>query len=117
MIYDAGKLDKKIDIVGKVTKEINGFDKTVTEVKYRNISAAISPLRGREYYEAAQTANAENFTVTIRYRDNIYPSDTVVYKNHVYEIQSVVNPNMQDESLELYCIEKTRGKKDGGWIP
>lgn len=117
MIYDAGHLDKKINIVGKVTKTVNGFDKTVKEVKYKNISAMIRPLRGREYFEAKQTANIENFTVTIRYRNNIYPSDTVEYKNHVYEIQSVVNPNMQDESLELYCIEKTRGKKDGGWIP
>lgn len=120
MIYDAGHLNKKINIVGKVTKEINGFDKTVTETKYRNISASISPLSGREYFEAKQAANVENITVIIRYRNNICQSDTVEYKNHVYEIQSVVNPNTANESLELYCIEKIRGKQEtnkSSWKP
>lgn len=119
MIYDAGQLNKKINIIGRVTKEINGFDKTVTEVKYKNISAAIRPSRGREYYEAKQVSNAENILITIRYRPNIAQSDIVEYKTHAYEIQSVVNPDMANESLELYCIEKIRGDKPSkpknGW--
>ena len=35
MIYDAGQLNKKVNIVGRVTKEINGFDKVTTEIKYK----------------------------------------------------------------------------------
>ena len=112
MIYNAGQLNKKINIVGRVTKEINGFDKTVTEVKYKNISASIKPSRGREYYEAKQISNAENILIIIRYRDNIYQSDVVEYGKHSYEIQSVINPDMANESLELYCIEKIRGKQE-----
>lgn len=112
MIYNSGQLNKKINIVGRVTKEINGFDKTVTEVKYKNISASIRPSRGREYYEMKQISNAENVLITIRYRNNVFSSDIVEYKNHVYEIQSVVNPDMMNESLELYCIEKIRGKQE-----
>lgn len=126
MIYDAGQLNKKVNIVGRVTKEVNGFDKTVTEIKYKNISASIKPSRGREYYEAKQISNAENVVITIRYRGNVYSSDIVEYGKHSYEIQSVVNPDMMNESLELYCIEKLRGKqeekpnpkpkpKSGGW--
>jgi SPP1 family predicted phage head-tail adaptor len=112
MIYDAGKLNKKVNIIGRVTKEINGFDKTVTELKYKNISASIRPSRGKEYYEAKQVSNAENVVITIRYRDNIFQSDIVEYGKHSCEIQSVVNPDMQNESLELYCIEKLRGKQE-----
>ena len=112
MIYDAGQLNKKVNIVGRVTKEVNGFDKTVTEIKYKNISANIKPSRGREYYEAKQISNAENIVIIIRYRDNIYQSDVVESGKHSYEIQSVVNPDMQNESLELYCIEKIRGKQE-----
>ena len=112
MIYDAGMLNKKVNIVGRVTKEINGFDKTVTELKYKNISASIKPSRGREYYEAKQVSNAENVVIVIRYRDNIYQSDVVEYGKRNYEIQSVVNPEMQNESLELYCVEKLRGKQE-----
>lgn len=126
MIYDAGTLNKKVNIVGRVTKEINGFDKVRTEIKYKNISASIKPSRGREYYEAKQISNAENIVITIRYRDNIYQSDIVEYGKHSYEIQSVVNPDMMNESLELYCVEKLRGKQEenpkptkpknsGGW--
>ena len=96
--------------------------------------------RGKEYFEAKQATNAEYTVITIRYRDNISQSDRVEYKNHIYEIQSIVNPDMANESLELYCIEKIRGKqedkkntvdnkkdnkpdtsksdkKSGGWIP
>lgn len=124
MIYDAGTLNKKINIVAKVTKEVNGFDKTVTEIKYKNISASIKPSRGREYCEAKQVSNAENVLIIIRYRNDIYQSDIVEYGKHSYEIQSVVNPEMMNESLELYCVEKIRGKKqeenpkpknNGGW--
>jgi SPP1 family predicted phage head-tail adaptor len=126
MIYDAGMLNKKVNIIGRVTKEVNGFDKTVIEIKYKNISASIKPSRGREYYEAKQVSNAENVVITIRYRDNVYSSDIVEYKKHTYEIQSVVNPEMMNESLELYCVEKIRGKQQeenpkpkpknsGGW--
>ena len=112
MIYNAGTLNKKVNIIGRVTKEVNGFDKTVTENKYKNISASIKPSRGREYYEAKQISNAENILITIRYRDNVCQSDVVEYGNHTYEIQSVVNPDMANESLELYCIEKIRGKQE-----
>lgn len=116
MIYDAGQLNKKVNIIGRTTKETNGFDKTVTEIKYKNISASIKQARGKQYYEAKQISNEENVLVTIRYRDNIYQSDIVEYKNHTYEIQSVVNPDIKNESLELYCIEKIRGiKNDSGW--
>jgi len=82
-------------------------------------------MRGREYYEAKQVSNAENVVIIIRYRDNIYQSDIVEYGKHSYEIQSVVNPDMMNESLELYCVEKIRGKQEnpkptkpknnGGW--
>ena len=110
MIYDAGQLNKRVDIIGKVTRTVNGFDKIVTETKYKNIAACIRPTRGREYYEARQITNAANVLITIRYRPNVETSDTVTYRNHVYEIQSVINPYEENESLELYCIEKTRGK-------
>lgn len=105
-------LNKKISILGRVTKEIGGFARVVTVEKYHGISAAIRPSRGREYYEAKQATNAENVTFIIRYREGIEASDIVTYKAHSYEIQSVVNPNMENESLELYCVEKTRGKAE-----
>ena len=136
MIFNAGILNKKINIVGRVTKTVNGFDKTVDDYKYKNISAYIHTQRGKEYFEAKQATNTEYTVITIRYRDNISQSDKVEYKKHVYEIQSIVNPDMSNESLELYCVEKIRGKqedkkntvdnksdtsksdkKSGGWIP
>ena len=136
MIFNAGVLNKKINIVGRITKTVNGFEKTVDDYKYKNISAYIHTQRGKEYFEAKQATNAEYTVITIRYRDNILQSDRVEYKKHVYEIQSIVNLDMANESLELYCVEKIRGKqedkkntvdnksdtsksenKSGGWIP
>lgn len=37
----------------------------------------------------------------------------VHYQGHVYDIQSVVDPLMEHESLELYCTERKRGAGDG----
>lgn len=135
MIFNAGILNKKINIVGRITKTVNGFEKTVDDYKYKNIFAYIHTQRGKEYFEVKQATNVEYTVITIRYRDNISQSDRVEYKKHVYEIQSIVNPDMSNESLELYCVEKLRGKqedkkntvdnkkdnktdnKSGGWIP
>lgn len=119
MIYNAGMLNKRVKIVKPSTNEESGFS-AVTDKPFLTVWASIQPLRGREYYETEKVQNTENVKIIIRYRENVTESCKILYKNHTYKIQSVVNPNMQNESLELYCIEELRGESpltgsSGAW--
>ena len=33
----------------------------------------------------------------------------VKYQNHLYDIDTIVDPYMRHEALELYCTEEVRG--------
>jgi len=111
MIYNAGRLNRKITFYGKMTgKDRRGFD-TETDGKLFSCYAEIIPARGREYYESQQLRDDESVKIIVRYRSNITHDMTIRYQNHVYNIESIVDPNMDHESLELFCTEKTRGNQ------
>lgn len=112
MILNPGTLNKKVDIYKPQKQTNDGWDTVKDTVLYKRISAAIYPVRGQEYYEAKKLRNDESVKIVIRYRKNIDDGCYIVYQNHKYSVQSVVDPNMTHESLELYCIEKKRGNAD-----
>ena len=119
MIHDAGELNRKVSIYNQTASKNNDFDATKNNLLYKNVWAQIKQVRGREYYEAQVKSAEGNVVITIRYRRNINEGCYVTYKQHLYNIQSVVNPDMANESLELYCVEQKRGTKPsaGGWEP
>ena len=121
MIYNAGMLNKRVKIVKPSTDTKGGFSR-VKDIPLFTVWASIQPLRGREYYETERVNNTENVKIIIRYRDGVNENCKILYKKHTYKIQSVVNPNMENESLELYCIEELRGEEkitgsSGAWTP
>lgn len=68
--------------------------------------AAVEPLRGREYF----AAYAEHVDVTtrirIRYRDGIDRTMIINYCGRVFEILSIIQPNLQRIELQLMCKER-----------
>lgn len=119
MIFNAGELNRKIQIVSTMPDTSGTF----TENKERVICtcwANISPLRGREYYDADVKRDDGQVKITIRYRKGIDATCKVKYLNHVYALNCPpVDPFMEHSSLELYCTETTRGvspdNSEGGW--
>jgi len=109
MIANIGTLNKKVDIVAGTTEESKGFDTIKGNIILKGIWASIEPARGKEYYESQRARNDEMVKVTIRYRETVTDGCKVLYRGHVYEIQSIVDPSMTHESMELYCVERTRG--------
>ena len=97
MIFDPGKMNKRVDIYRGDT------------LLLKRVSASIMPVRGREYFNAHMTESKANATITIRYRPGIDEGCTVVYRDKVYDVESVVDPDEQHESLELYVVSKRRG--------
>ena len=119
MIFNAGELDKRVQIIGSCTDDTGPFSKA-KDVVLCTCWASIAPLRGREYYEANEKRDEGQVKITIRYRSGIDAGCKVKYQNHIYELNCPpVDPFMDHASLELYCTETTRGKSpaksEGGW--
>ena len=90
---------------------------------YKNIWADIVPMRGRENYETMKgrgnnvikpIKNEEEVKIIIRYRENITEGAKVFYKKRIFNIKSIVDPDMEHSYLELYCTEKKRGATPSG---
>ncbi|WP_158087621.1 phage head closure protein [Anaerovibrio sp. JC8] len=52
--------------------------------------ADITPLNGREYFQAMQATSETTYKIYIRYIDGISPKMRAVHNNQVYEIQAVL---------------------------
>lgn len=81
-----------------------------TAAKIITTRALIQPARNREYYESQKVKDADSYKITIRYRSDVNNGMVILYENHIFEIQSVMDPDMQHQYLELYCVERLRGK-------
>ena len=114
MIANVGTLNKKVDIISGVAGEFNDFETIDDNILYKNIWASIQPLRGKEYLEVKRPANEETVKITIRYRDNIDEGCKVRYHKQIFEVVSIVDPEMTHEVLELRCVEKKRGNTATG---
>ena len=67
--------------------------------------AQIEPLAGRELM-AAQSMQAETtHTITIRYRTGVTPAMRALYQGRVFNVLSVIDPDMTHTSLQLLCSE------------
>lgn len=104
-----GLLNKRIEILGKkaMTDEY-GFDTQVDAVICR-CWASIKLTRGKVFYELERKADTEYTLITIRWRPHITHDMKVKYQDHLYDIDTIVDPYMRHEALELYCTEEIRG--------
>lgn len=109
MIKNPAILNKRVKIVGNVQTTEDGWD-TTKPVVVCTTWASIQPARGREWYEARAIRTDESIKIVIRYRTGITHDMKIQYQHHTYEIQSIVDPFEDHESLEIYCIEKLRGQ-------
>lgn len=107
---NAGKLDRRITFYA--LKEIEDTETKMTGQQMTPIIstyARIEGTRGKEYYEAQRINNENTFKITIRYRKCITEDMIIKYGKDIYYINSIVDPYMKHESLEIYCTVKKRG--------
>lgn len=107
-----GKLNKRVQIISrKAQTDDLGFD-TLQDVVHCTSWASIEPARGKVFYEMERKADTEYSKITIRWRPGITHDMKVKYQDHLYDIDTIVDPYMRHESLELYCTEEIRGQDD-----
>ena len=92
MSLNAGRLKKHI--------EIWRYGSTVN-------AGEIRPARGSEYTEYYKEQHDLSVRITIRYYEDLRPTDVLMYHGRQFLIQSIVNPEEQNYILEVMCTEKT----------
>lgn len=104
----AGKFDRRITLQQKsVTRAGNG-EEVVSWVAVAELWARVEPIRGREFFAAAEMHDATDHRVTIRYRTGVTRDMRVMWGEQPLDIVSVIDVNARRENLELMCISGVR---------
>lgn len=67
--------------------------------------AMIKTLKGSEFYQAASTQNENSLRFVIRYTTGLNPDMRILYKNRIFEIESIINDDEMDKTLTIMCKE------------
>lgn len=101
----AGMLRHKI-VVQKFTEVQDVYgeaDKTWTT--FKTLWAHVSPISGREYFDAKQHTSEISHQVKIRHLDGVTPKMRILYDSRYFDIESVINEGERDKQVTLMCRE------------
>ena len=101
----AGVRDRRVTIQEKAVSTDTIGNQTDLWVTIATVWAAVSPLKGREYWAARQVNAETTIKVTILYRRGVTPEHRLLYGSRVLEILEIINTNERNEELVLLCKE------------
>lgn len=82
---------------------MGGYTETVSDIA--GIPARVEPLEGRELIEAMQTGMQRPYRFTIRYREGVHGSTTLLYDSRTFDIKSIQDPEAKHRELQLMTDE------------
>jgi len=105
MAITAGSLRHRITIQQLTTSQdaYGGIIETWTDLK--TVWADVSPLSGREFWEAQQINSQIEGKIVIRYMTGVKPDMRVKFGSRYLYIEAVINPKEKRELLHLYYRE------------
>lgn len=109
MGLSAGQFDQRVTIQQKsVTRSAIG-EEVPTWATFATVWARVEPIRGREFFAAAQMQSATDHRVTIRYRTGITRDMRVLWRGIPLDIVGEpIDVNARKENLELMCLSGVR---------
>lgn len=98
-------LDHRITVQSKsVTRAANG-EEIITWGTFATLWAKVEPIRGREFFAAAQSQSAIDYRVTVHYRTDINRTMRIIFGTQTLEIGSEpINVKSANRWLELMCV-------------
>lgn len=104
----AGAFDQRI-VIESDTPSRNAIGEEVSSWgTFATVWARVEPIRGNEFFAAAQMQDATDHRVTIRYRSDITRDMRIVWRGLNLDIVSIIDVGGKKENLELMCIEGVR---------
>jgi len=101
----AGKLRHVVEIqeATRARTASGGFEFTWSKVTERR--ASIAPLRGREYFEAAQSQGELTHKVTMRPYDGLTGQHRLKFGTRILETVSVIDAEERGRMMVVMCRE------------
>lgn len=96
----AGELRHRVTFLKRLVTVQSGITKESWEPVF-SCWAMVEPLNSREYWQAAALSREDEQRVTIRYRRDVDTYMRIRFRDVVYAITSIVNPNALNVKLEL----------------
>ena len=104
----AGRFDQRVTVEAKTVTRSGIGEEVVSWSPVAEVWARVEPIRGREWFAAAQMQDATDHRVTIRYRAGITREMRVLWRGEPLDIVSVIDVNARRENLELMCLSGVR---------
>lgn len=106
LVIHAGDLRHRVSFLAqKITVEHG-----ITKERWETVCtcwAAISPLSGREYFEAAAVNREDTVRFVIRFQKDITADMLLRFQGADYNIESILNPEMRNVRLEIMARSVT----------
>ncbi len=103
-IVRAGLLRKRITIQNTTASQDTYGAQNITWENFAvNRPAEVTPLSGREFFDAQQTQSSIEVRFKIRYIRGIKPKMRILYNGEGYDIQSVINLNERNREFQILC--------------
>jgi SPP1 family predicted phage head-tail adaptor len=100
----AGDLRERIVIQSKSIARNSIGEEVVTWPDFLTLWAQAEPLRGREFFAAAQMQSSVEVRFRIRYRSDItVDTHRVLWRAVTYDIRSIIDADARRVVLELMC--------------
>lgn len=104
----AGSLRTRVLIQKRPTGYNEYGERSSTWTDVATVWASVVPTRGNEQFAAEQHEGVTTFTVKMRYRNDVGPTNRLMFDNgRILDIQSAVNVDRRSEQLELTCLERS----------
>lgn len=101
----ASRYRYRVTFMEAVTERDEYGDRRETWQPVVTVWGALEGLRGREYFEAAQTVSQSDHRIVIRHRNGIKPTMRAQVGDRVFDIQSVLDRDGRRRQLEIICRE------------
>lgn len=103
-MISAGKLNRRVVLLNPVDTTV-GTKTTRSWVPWKTLWANVRPMTAHEIYVYQQLDEQLSYTITVRYKIGITPMMRVQYKNRVFEVRSVIDPEECHEQIVMMCQE------------
>lgn len=105
----AGQFDQRITLQSKSVTRSEIGEEIVEWQDVATLWARVEPIRGREWFAAAQMQSAADYRVTIRYRAGVTRDMRIVWRGEPLDIVGEpIDVNARRENIEMMCVSGVR---------
>ena len=102
----AGRLKHPVTIQ-RFISTVNDFGETIEEWSdLYTTRAEIKPISAKEIFASDRPITEMTHKITIRYREELKPTDRIKFNNRYFNITSIANYNEQNQVLEILTKEQ-----------